>query len=365
MTNAPKGFDDYISELVTTSGRGHDFLNQLYSSSVRAAKAVEGKWDAPTSLARLSTYLNGRLSKTKDVSSLEYIDFFERIYGVGMPMEGVSIICPSLSMSNLAYIGAIYFIEHRSSFVLGKLSSAEIQKAVTQIAFEQGEWWSDLLPMLEGIDRERPGSGLVDGIPNLLMNLGNVFTGDYDLAILQKMGGVPRIMALGIDLDQLCQAFYRQFYKSKLGRDNLPLAFAFLQDANRELMAAGAIDANEMDERNSKMILGMMSAWLRQKGTPPDYYRTLMIEMIPHFTKDHGSQIIPKLTRLLPIAEIVKMFPSPHALIEPQIFKTTLKKHGGPDRSYDLVIALGIEDLFTPLELNRLKGQKLESALGL
>lgn len=365
MSGISKGFDDYISELVSESGRGIDFLGHLYQLAVDAVEAIFEQNGLDNCKIRLSIYLNGRLSKTRDVSSLEYIDVIERLYGKGCPLEGVQILTGKITKTNMAYVGALYYFHQEGSIGFGNIPKAELEKLVTLIAFEQGKGWDTLKPMLALIDHVKPGYKLVEGLPDLLADLDKRFTSDYDVALLQKCGGVERIRAVGANFDNICQTLFKNLPEAKLGQDNLPLIFQFMKDANDEQMATGAVSQSEVDERYSRVILAVMRAWLRVKGQAPDYYRTTVNELIPYLSKEEGSSVIPRLSKVISVPDIAQMFSHPREFIEPALFKVALKKYAGAEHRYDLVMTLGLDDLFTGHELNKLKGEKLESALGL
>jgi hypothetical protein len=52
-------------------------------------------------------------------------------------------------------------------------------------------------------------------------------------------------------------------------------------------------------------------------------------------------------------------------MVEPEAFKNGLSKWVDKGEQLELLKALGIEDLFSEVDINKMKGSKLESALGL
>jgi hypothetical protein len=365
MKQPSKHFDDYITHLMTESGSGAVFLDQVYRLAVDAATAQITGDNRSKELSRLSIYMNSRLSKTRGVTALEYIDVFERLYGAGKPMAGVPFITSKISSVNIHFLAAIFYVLQRGDFVMGRQTDTEIQRAITQVAFEHGKGWAALRPQLELIDTARPGTRLVEDIAGLLINLDRLFTSDYDVAVLQKAGGVERIKSVGASVEKLSETLFKNFKHAKLGQQNLSPVYEFLKESSSELLASGVINAEQVNERYAKMIDATMLAWSRQKGPVPAEYRHIITELIPRFSKKQVSEIIPRLTKLIAVSEIVQLFKAPREIIDEKLFKIMLKKHAGGDHGYDLVMALGLDDLFTRLELNRLKGKKLESALGL
>jgi hypothetical protein len=365
MNATPKGLDDYISELISDSGSGVEFLEQTYERAVSATTANIVDEKPAQAMLRLSIYLTSRLSKTKGVTALDYIDVFERLYGAGKPMAGVPFITSKISTANIHFLAAIFYVQHRGDFVMGRETSPEIQKVIAQLAFSHGKGWVALKPILDRIDDARPGTQLTESIADLLINLDRLFTTDHDVAVLQHSGGVERIKSVGASLEKISDALFKDFKHAKLGQKNVALVYAFLKESSSELLASGVIDKTQVEERYAKMITATMLAWSRQKGPVPAEYRSILTELIPRFSKKQGSEIIPRLTKLIPVSEIVQMFKAPREIIEDKLFKIMVKKYAGGDHGYDLVMAMGLDDLYTPLELNRLKGKKLEAALGL
>jgi hypothetical protein len=365
MTEKAKNFDDYITHLISDSGSGAVFLDQVYQWAVAATSAKVVDETRSQAMSRLSVYLNSRLSKTRGVTALDYIDVFERLYGAGQPMAGVPFVTSKVSTTNIHYLAAIFYVVQRGDFDLGRGTADVIQKVIAHLAFDNGKGWAALKPQLDLIDGARPDIQLTDGIADLLTNLDRLFTADHDVAALQKAGGVERIKSVGASLAKICDALFKDFKHAKLGQKNVGLVYEFLKESSSELLASGVINAAQVDERYAKMINATMLAWSRQKGPVPAEYRNILTELIPRFSKKQGSEIIPRLTKLIPVGEIVQMFSAPREIIDEKLFKIMLKKHAGGDHGYDLVMALGLDDLFTPLELNGLKGKKLEAALGL
>jgi hypothetical protein len=294
---------------------------------------------------------------------MDFVKALEGMYGVGKPLASVHIETYSVPTSNIPYAAAIYYFQQNDGFTVGKQTRPDVNRSVAEVAFAQGKKWDELKHSLEMIEAARPGYKLIEGIPDLLVDLDQYFLNEHDMGALQASGGVERIKEVGANLQKLNDNLFSKHYL-KLGQNNSALVCQFAQDSMSELSAQKAITQELLCDRYAMLIIGAVRAWNRQNSPKPNTHRTSLESLLPHLSVEIGSEIIPRLTRSMPVADIKAMFNDPRAVIEPKRFKAMLQKHGDVEHSYDLVMTLGLDDLFSRYELNQLKGKKLESALG-
>lgn len=353
-----------LQDLSDKPGLGVDTLNEASRLAAMGSVVEPNAHDRPGALNRLSGSFISVLSKTRGVTAMDVVKVLEGMYGVGKPLASVDIDAYSVTALNLPYAAAIYFIQQNDGFTVGERIRPEVKRSVAKVAFEQGKKWDELKQHLEMIDAARPGYKLTEGIPDLLVNLDKYCLNEHDMGALQASGGVERIKEVGANLQKLNDNLFSKWYL-KLSQNNLALVCQFAQDSMSELLAQKAITQESLCDRYAKLIVGTVRAWNRQNPPKPHSHRTSLDSLLPHITPQAGSEIIPMLTRWMPVAEIKAMFKDPRAVIETELFKAMLQKHGDVEHSYDLVMTLGLDDLFSRYELNQLKGKKLESVLGL
>jgi hypothetical protein len=136
-------------------------------------------------------------------------------------------------------------------------------------------------------------------------------------------------------------------------------------DANQDLVASGKISGEDAQERHGKMMVAISAAMARKPADPDGCYHAILTALAPFIGPAHGSDLIPRLTQSMGIQEVVGLFRDPLSLIESERFKRSLKRLVDIEKRYDLVVALGVQEIFTRSELHQIKGSKLESALGL
>jgi hypothetical protein len=356
--------DDYTAALERTSSDWAEFVPQARALVTAGVALADVRIGRKSNLGRMSIYLNERLSKLKNVSSLEYIDFLQDMHGEGKPLNGVDIQIFA-TVLNLEQLGALYYFQQHGFPKMDLRSESYIQTSVAKIAFEQGPRWAQLNTILDVIDAARPGFKLAEGVADLLANL-DLHVTLKDVTDLQRLGGVERIKAVGADLAKICTAVFEDIQASKISPKEVLSIHQFMKDSTNELVRSGVLSKDLANFRYSHMVIGVLKRWRKgTTGADRENYRTTVMELMPHLNPQIGSSVIPRMTKVLSAEEIKSMIKDPRAVLEPKLFLQMLKKHVAEEQRYDLVKALGVDDLFSPSELNALKGKKLEAALGL
>jgi 2C-methyl-D-erythritol 2,4-cyclodiphosphate synthase len=358
--------NDCIAAINGLSPDSVDFVDQVIEL-VTSKAALFSKMDNPIwNLRTLSKTFLKHLSSPAGISTLDHIKIYEGMYGANGSLRDTGFDhYDALSSHSKLIAGLYYFIQTDSSFInISKRHT--ITKQVTEIALEGGQNWKALKVQLELIDNQRPQAKLVASIPGLLKNLAEHLYMDSDAVLIQKLGGVERLKEVGADIDHFCQSVLSRLSVSSLKIDGLSQVHRFIVEATDELHTSGAITRDESNDRHSRMLRAILSARVNKpKKESHERYRPMMLELAPHLNKKHASDLIPRLSKYLSLDEIKSHLKEPLSLIDPPKFKVGLTKHVDAGMQYDLVVKLGLDGLFEHSELQRLKGAKLESALGL
>lgn len=367
MYQAPESIiNDCINQLRSFTPGSEQFNDQVIEL-VTTKAALFSKMENPIwNLRTLSKTFLKHLSYPAGISTLDHIQIYEGMCGANGPLRDTGFDhYDALSSHSKLIAGLYYFIQADSSFINISKQHA-ITKQVTEIALEGGQNWQALKVQLELIDNQRPQAKLVASITDLLKNLAEHLYMDSDAVFIQKVGGVERLKEVGADIDRFCQSVLSRLSVSSLKIDGLSQVHRFIVEATNELHASGAITRDESNERHSRMLRAILSARVNKpKKESHESYRPMMLELAPHLNKKHASDLIPRLSKYLSLDEIKSHLKDPLSLIDLPAFKNGMAKHVDAGMQYDLVVKLGIDGLFKQSELQRLKGQKLESALGL
>ena len=365
MPRVRETMDSYTLKQLLQATEGHD---ELPERALKLARQTEehayGTSDRGNLLKSMANSVTRLLPRNSSIPALIQVELLKNLYGKGGPLTGYSFPVDNVNHNNAPFIAAMYYLAHTSLF-LDFLLKPKIQKAIAEVAFAQGPRWNTLRPTLESLDGLKRSYQLLGSVPDLLANLHKHFQHDRDAVFLQKFGGVERIKAVGGDLDAICKAVMKSLEGTRLAPQNLLLVHQFLMEANHELLASGQITKMESKDRHGKVLLQTLCSSARKPTDPLGCYHQIMIDLAPLMGKAHGSDLIPRLTEHMSVQEIAEAFKDPLSVIDPAKFKKRLNKYVDVGTRYDLVSALGVSEIFTSAELNRLKGEKLEASLGL
>jgi hypothetical protein len=364
ISNTPAEImNDCFTQLEFFTPGSDTFIDQVCELAATKVNLFSRMEDGPANMRALVGFFTLNLPVKNGVSTLEYIAILERLFGIGGPLHGNKIDHYSMA-PNAQFIAAMYFIQAAPG-LNDPIKQNIIQRHVTGIALEAGNAWKALRTQLELIDQAKPQARLVESIADLLQNLRLRFHTDNDAVLIQKAGGVERLKEIGADIDAICQGVLERIHATRLSHVGLPLVHRFIVDATSELHASSKITREVANERLSMMLVAVLNVRRNQKKSVHPCYREMMLELAPHMSKQHASELIPRLGNYLPLEELTSHLNDPLALINLTEFKKALNKHTDAGIQYDLVVKLGLASLFEGSELQKLKGQKLESALGL
>jgi hypothetical protein len=357
--------DSYTLKQLLQATEGHAELpdRALKLASMTKENAF-GSYDQSQLLSNMASCLIRFLPKNQTIPAPIQISLIKKLYGKSCPLQFYPLSWVEIKPESSQFIAALYYLAQTSTYDLDVLMKPMLQKVIAEIAFAQGKHWDALRSALESVDGLKLNYQLLDSVPDLLANLHEHFKQEHDAVYLQQYGGVERLVAVGADLNAVCKSVLQSIAGTKLTPPELLIAHQFLLDANQELVASGKIAVEEAKERHGRMMLATSRAMARKPSDPNDCYRTILISLAPLIGSRHGSELIPLLTQSLTIQEITQLIENPLLVIEPAKFKKHLNKHVGAEKRYDLVVALGVQELFTTSEMNKFKGEKLESALG-
>jgi hypothetical protein len=357
--------DSYTLKQLLQATEGHEYLPER---ALKLARQTEehayGISDRGNLLKSMANSVTRLLPRNSSIPALIQVELLKNLYGKDGPLTGYLFPVDNVNHNNAPFIAAMYYLAHTSLF-LDFLLKPKIQKAIAEIAFAQGPRWDALRPTLESLDGLKRSYQLLESVPDLLANLHKHFQHDRDAVFLQRFGGVERVKSVGGDLDAICKSVMKSLEVTRLAPQNLLLVHKFLMEANHDLLASGQITKMESKERHGKVLLQTLCSSARKPQDPAGCYHKILTELAPLMGKVHGSDLIPRLTEHMSVQEIAAAFKDPLSVIDPEKFKTRLNKYVDVGTRYDLVAALGVKEIFTLSEINKLKGEKLESALGL
>lgn len=361
--------DDFIrnlaEELKGIPDRADDYAEQVYALAVSAAEVLSSVEDYYHRMPQLSRMLLRKFDDSSSVSSINHIELLEKLHGSGGPLESYAIEFSYENPKNPKLMAALFFFQQNDSVLLDSNGHIFVNKYVGEIAFANAKAWLALRPQIDLVDSARPGQNLLQAIPDLLVNVFGELSTEKDLLFIQKSGGIERLKEVGADLDVICQQVLNKIHITSLAHVSLPIVHQFLKGANEELLASGRITKEESRERHCKVMVGVLNVRKAQKSPAHECYHAMLLELAPHLSLKHASDLIPRLSKYLTVDEITSSVKDLCALIDVPAFKKALTKHVDAYDRHGLVLELGLGDLFKPSDLQKLKGKKLEAALGL
>jgi hypothetical protein len=358
--------DTYTLKQLLQATDEHDKLpDRALKCARQVCEHAYGDYDRVELLKSMAGAISLHLPKNKSIPAPIQVSLIKKLYGKGCPLERFSLYWQEIPPASANFITAMYYLAQTSTYRLDLLMRAKLQKVIAEVAFAQGKHWDALRPALESVDGLKRSYRLLESVPDLLTNLHKHLKYDHDAVYLQRFGGVERLKDVGADLSVLSKSFLKHIAGTRLSPHNLAHAHQLILDMNQDLLISGQITRAEMQERCGKMIVATSEAMARKVDDPQGCYQTILTALAPLIGPTHASEMIPRLTQSLSVQEIVQLIKNPLSKIDPPKFKRHLKKHVDVEKRYDLVVALGVQEVFTRVELNTLKGEKLESAMGL
>jgi hypothetical protein len=304
--------------------------------------------------------------KLKGAPPLEMIRALMDLYCSGGQFEDKEFGVKLSTRSSPELLGVLYYIANTGFTGVSESTRDRAVKVVVELAFEDKKKFQALSKVLQVIEKAHPGYGLLAGIPDLLMNLEQHMVDESDAVFMQGAGGVERIKAVGADLDKVTNSVLRSVTATEMNNAGLPVVLDFVKASNEDLLASGQISATKVAERYNLMLQSVLHV-LRQrpKNLKQDCWKPMLNDLAPYSTPDTASGLILHLARVNGPNSLGMSQETLRSMIDPVDFKKDLMKLVDGGRQYDLVVEMGIADLFTDKEINKIKGLKLESAMGM
>jgi hypothetical protein len=334
----------------------------------------QGKSDV---LARTSSSLTwsiyGPLSAShgglKDVYANDLIDVLKTVYGPGGPLETQQFSVLPKVVDSPDLIGALYFLANSDFNGVSVKTRKRAIKIVAEIALEAQDKWGRVLAVLQKIDQTIPGHGLVDSIPERLGSFHSHMGYAIDVVTLQKAGGVERLKEVGADLKKVFDAALSQMGKASLYPGSWSFGHAFFKEALEDLKASGRVTNSDLHTAYGSVLRGFLDS-LESKGgrkslVKYDGLKPIFSDLVPFVSPETASSLAINLFRCNGLEWVGAYRESMVSMIDPDSFKNGLKSFIDSGEQYNLVASLGVEHIFTRLELYSLKGEKLDTALGL
>jgi hypothetical protein len=367
MYQAPESIiNDCIKQLRSFTPGSEQFNDQVIELAVSKSALYTKMANSIWNLKSLSGTFVRHLSFHAGISTLDFVEIFEGMYGANGPLRGAGLDYYDPLPTHAKLIAAMHYFMRTDSGFINISKQQAITKQVAEIALEGGKNWQALKGQLALIELQRPQARLAESVPDLLKNLAEHLYMDSDAVFIQKVGGVERLKEVGADIDDVCRAVLKSLSTTSLLNTRLSQVHRLIVDATCELHASGTISREESNERHCRLLRAVLNAKRRDLGKDAhECYQKMMLELTPHMSKKHASDLIPRLTAYLKLDEIKDHLKGPLSIIDLSAFKSGMTKHVDAGMQYDLVVKLGIDGLFKQSELQKLKGAKLESALGL
>jgi hypothetical protein len=339
---------------------------EVWAMGVMQAYPYNPRGDAHTKLINTLSYmLVSNLEKARNISALQLIEFFLQVYGSGGPFDHKEFHVKLNNKTSPQLLGALYFISSAEFTGVDESTRNRAPKVVVDLAFEGQKKWKALSAVLQEIDKAKPGYNLMAGIPDMLMNLEKHMVCESDAVFMQGAGGIERIKAVGADLNKVSASVLQSIDETDMNQAGLPVVFEFVTEATEDLKASGKITLAQAGERYAQMLAGVVCSLRKPKNLKYDCWKPMLNALAPYVGQETGNELVLHLARVNGTANTGLSNEAMRSIIEPETFKKSLGKLIDAGDQYDLVIGLGIEDLFTEKEINKIKGQKLESALGM
>ena len=316
-------------------------------------------------LENLNSYLCAELDKVKSVEPLELVEFFFETYCSDGPFADHHFFMNIDRSSSTQLLGALYFMAAANFTGVRDDLRMRAVKVTAEIAFEGKKKWSALSAVLQEIDQANPGYDLLAGIPDMLVSLEKYMVTESDVVFMQNAGGIERIKAVGADPDKVYASAMCSISTTTLNNAGLPVVHQFAKDVVEDLKASGKITEAQAGERYGLLLDGVFSALNRSRNFKQDCWKPILNDLAPYVNKDSGTDLILHLARVNGPDQLGLSLETVRSMVEPEAFKKGLSKWVEKGDQLELLKTLGIDDLFSEVDINKMKGSKLESALGL
>jgi hypothetical protein len=316
-------------------------------------------------LENLNSFLCAELDKVKNVPPLELIEFFCETYCSDGPFADHHFSMNIDKSSSTQLLGALYFLAAAEFTGVRDDLRMRAVKVTAEIAFEGKKKWGALSAVLQEIDQANPGYDLLAGIPDMLVNLEKHMVSESDVVFMQKAGGIERIKAVGADPEKVYTSAMQSISTTTLNNAGLPVIHQFAKEVLEDLKASGRITQAQAGERYGQLLEGVFIALNRSRNFNQDCWKPLLNDLAPYVNKDSGTDLILHMARVNGPDQLGLSLETVRSMVEPEAFKNGLSKWVDKGEQLELLKALGIDDLFSEVDINKMKGAKLESALGL
>lgn len=313
--------------------------------------------------------LSSSRGSLKDVNANDIIDVLKTVYGPGGPLESQQFSILPKVIDSPELIGALYFLANSDFNGVSVKTRKRAIKIVAEIALEAQEKWGKVLAVLQQIDKKIPGHGLVESIPDRLGSFHHHMGYAIDVVTMQKAGGVKRLKEVGADLKKVFDVALSQMGKASLYPGSWSFGHAFFKEALEDLKASGRVTNSDLRTAYGSVLRGFLDS-LESKGGRKslikyDGLKPIFSDLVPFVGPETASSLAINLFRCNGLEWLGAHREDMVSMIDPDSFKNGLKSLIDPDEHYNLVASLALEHIFTRMELYKLKGDKLDSALGL
>jgi hypothetical protein len=312
------------------------------------------------------SFSRGRL---KDVYANDLIDLLKKVYGLGGPLETQQFDILPKVVNSPELIGALYFLANSDFNGVSVKTRKRAIKIVAEIALEAQDKWDRVLSVLQKIDKTIPGHGLVESIPDRLGSYHNHMGYAIDVVTLQKAGGVKRLKEVGADPKKVFDAALSQMGKASLYPGSWSFGHAFFKEALEDLKASGRVTDSYLRTAYGSVLRGFLDS-LESKGgrkslVKYEGLKPIFNDLVPFVSPETASSLAINLSRCNGLEWLGAYREEVVSMIDPDSFKNGMKSFIESGEHYNLVASLGLEHIFTRTEIYKLKGDKLDSALGL
>lgn len=305
----------------------------------------------------------------KNIPANDLIGVFETVYGPGGPLEPEPFSILPKANDSPELIGALYFLANSDFSGISVKTRKRAIKIVAEIALEAKGRWGRVLGVLQKIDETKPGHGLVDSVPDRLGSFHSHMGYAIDVVTLQKSGGVERLKEVGADLKRVFNTALSQMGKASLYPVTWPLGYAFFNESLEDLKVSGRVTNSDLRTAYGSVLRGFLDS-LEGKGRGKNLekigaLKPIFCGLVSYASTETASSLVINLHRCNGLEWLGAHREEVLSMIDPDNFKKGLKSFIDSGEQYNLVAALDLEHMFTRLELFKLKGDKLDSALGL
>jgi hypothetical protein len=300
----------------------------------------------------------------KALDPMEVIKMIQDVYGEGGPFRGQKTTFAILRDNSPSFIAALYYLQSIGEEAVSNIGKSDLANVIVASALVGGRSWKGLESALGQVDA-LCGTQFLGAIPTMLENAHLYFGGTRGAQFLQERGGIARLKAIGADLDKVSQAVMTDLASTDLNEVGFPLMYAFLKDATLDLQASGAITRLKAETRFSALMDGVLHALSRPKNLKHACWTPILKDLSKYAGKEVNQiGLVSLAAYLMKHGETLDGFDF-KSQVNPDRFKSALKKVvDGADR-YKMIEHFGLESFFTRPELLVFKGDRLKGDLGM